>query len=63
MIAWMEGELLLKVVLLVPQSNQKPNLTYSNITKCNRKIILGQIFKANRKIIMGQREYIRIQQN
>jgi len=29
-----------------------------DITKCNKKIILGQKFKANRKIIMGWREYM-----
>jgi len=28
-----------------------------HITKCNKKIFLGQKFKANKKIIMGQREY------
>jgi len=28
------------------------------ITKCNKKIILGQKFKANKKIIMGQMEII-----
>jgi len=27
MITWMEGELLLKIVLLVHQNNEKPNLT------------------------------------
>jgi len=52
-IAWMEEELLFKVVVLVPKSNQKPNLTYSNITKCNMKIILEQKIKAHMKIIIG----------
>jgi len=29
-----------------------------DITKCNKKIILGQKIKPNKKIIMGRREYI-----
>jgi len=28
-----------------------------DITKCNKKIILGQKIKTNMKIIMGRREY------
>jgi len=52
----MEGKLLLKVVLLVSKSKQKPNLTYSNVTECNKKIFGGQKIKANKKIIIGQRE-------
>jgi len=28
-----------------------------DVTKCNKKIILGQEIKANKKIIMGRREY------
>jgi len=28
-----------------------------DVTKCNKKIILGQKIKANKKIIMGWREY------
>jgi len=62
MIAWMDGELLprvvLGVVLLAPKNNRKPNLTYANITKCNKKIISGQKIKAKKKIIIGRREYL-----
>jgi len=58
MIAWMDGELLPIVVLLVPKSNPKPNLTYAKISKCNGKIISGQKIKAKKKIIIGWREYI-----
>ena len=58
MFAWMEQKQPLRVVLLVPNNNHKSNLTNFNITKCNRKIILGQKKKANKKIIMGRREYI-----
>jgi len=29
-----------------------------DVTKCNKKIILGQKIKANRKIIIGQKEYL-----
>jgi len=51
----MEGELLLRVVLLVPPNNQKPNLTLQSAT---RRSFWNKKIKANRKIIMGQREYI-----
>jgi len=33
MIAWMQGKLLLRVVLLVPLNNQKSNLTLQSATK------------------------------
>jgi len=57
MIAWMDARMdeenyFSEDVLLDPKSNQKSNLTYFNITKCNKKIILGQKIKANKKIIM-----------
>jgi len=31
--AWIEGELLLRVVLLIPPNNQKPNLTLQSATR------------------------------
>jgi len=37
MITWMEGELLLGVVLLILNSNQKPNLTNSQHHKVQQK--------------------------
>jgi len=51
----MEGEILLKIVLLIPNSNQKPNLIDSNVTKCKMKMILGPKIKANRKIMMEKK--------
>jgi len=56
MIEQMEEELLLKIVLLIPDSNQKLNLTNLQRHKCNKNIIWRQKIKAN-KISMGWREY------
>jgi len=44
---------LTELFLLIPKSNQKPNLTYFDILKCN-KIILG---KKLRPLWDGRREY------
>jgi len=60
MIEWMEGELLLKIVLLILDSNWKLNLTNLQRHKYNRKIILGQKIKA-KKVIMGWREYYNVE--
>jgi len=40
--------------LASPPKQSKANF---DITKCNKKIILGQKINADRKIIMGRREY------
>jgi len=39
-------------------SPSKQSKAKFDVTKCNKKIILGQKIKANKKIIMGQREYL-----
>jgi len=38
-------------------SSLKQSKAKFDVTKYNKKIILGQKIKANKKIIMGQREY------